>query len=224
MAPNAEDLFAPNPVNVLLMSQPHFLEKNVMETMLNLDFANHMSAEDPWDFPVIQDPQVSQELTVFPVPKDSPAKTEHQENKDPSDLPDVKAHKGKLDPKVILVSKVFPDLRDLLVLKDPEVVRVNVVKSVPLDLLVLLELLVITDRMDPQDPVAPTDKMVFPEALVPEDLWDLKVCKEFPERLDLEVFPDPKVNPVPVDNQLSPSLCPLMLTLVLLPLRETPHN
>ena len=192
--------------------------------MLNLDFANHMSAEDPWDFPVIQDPQVSQELTVFPVPKDSPAKTEHQENKDPSDLPDVKAHKGKLDPKVILVSKVFPDPKDLLVLKDPEVVRVNVVKSVPLDLLVLLELLVITDRMDPQDPVAPTDKMVFPEALVPEDLWDLKVCKEFPERLDLEVFPDPKVNPVPVDNQLSPSLCPLMLTLVLLPLRETPHN
>ena len=188
--------------------------KNVLETMLNLDFANLTNAEDPWDFPETQDHQVSLELMVFQDPKDSPDKMEPQVNKDLLDHPDVKDLKEKLDPKVILVSKVFPDPKDLLVLKDPEVVKVNVVMLVPLDLLVLKDPLVKTVKVDHLVPEVPTDKMVFPEVLDLKDPWDLKVSKEFPEKLVPVVFPDLRVNLDLVGNLLYPSLCPQMLTLV----------
>lgn len=209
-----EDLFAPNPVNASLISLPHFSAKNAMETMLNLDFANLMSAEDPWDSQAIQDHKVSPVLTVYLDPKAFPDKTVNQEKQVPSDHPDVKDPKEKLDPKVILESKVFPDLKDPLVLKDLEDVKANVVMLVPSDPLVPKDPLVKTDKVDPLVLVVPTDKMVFPEVSVHKDPWDLKVSKEFPESLVPVVFPDLRVKTVLVANLLFPSLCPQMLILV----------
>ena len=207
MQDELEAPFAPRPVNVSLMSQPPFWAKNVLETMPNLNFANLTNAVDPWVFPEPQDPKVSPEMMVFPDLKASLDQMENPDNKDPKVPVDTKDPKERLDPKVTQVSKVFPVPKDPLVLKDPEDVKVHKVTLDLLDQPVLEALPARMEEEDPSVPVVPMDKMESLEKKVPQAPWDHKVSKEFPENLDLVVFPDLKVDPVLVANLPFLSLC-----------------
>lgn len=123
---------------------------------------------------------------------------EKEENKD---SPDLLASRVFLDQLVPLVrvenleTRVFLERAELLVLLDPEVNVVSLVRGVVLELRVFRDLVDFLEHLDLMDLRELLDQLVLP------DLRDPLVCRACPEREELVASQDPRETEVTTDRK-----------------------